>query len=408
MTCEVAVMNKRGIALATDSAVTIGRGDKIYHHAEKLFPLRSGAPVGIMLYGSAEIMAMPWELVINSYAQHLGERRFDRIEQYAQEFLCFVKSATSLFPPDVQQAWFRELVGRYWKENLAGPLATKLKQGLNNSVGTANAILAKLLKEDHATWQKYPTMDQLGTAYGDKVISEYSSALDELEKELFGAYTLNREVRDGLRTSVKFMHTQQWLHPDDRSWIVFAGMGETEPFPVLQQYRVGSIAAGRLRSFKFNEACVSREDSAIVVPFAQTDMIDMFYRGIVPDLDEKLDDIVARCVSREMTKHDEKLAPEHIERVQKAFRKALDEEIDEKYKGPLIAAVDALPRHDLAKMAEALVNLTALRMRMSVKEKETVGGSIDVAVLSKAAGFVWMKRDNLARTTSAATVLSVA
>ena len=124
-----------------------------------------------MLYGSAEIMAMPWELVINSYAQHLGERRFDRIEQYAQEFLCFVEWATSLFPPDVQQAWFRELVGRYWKENLAGPLATKLKQGLNNSVGTANAILAKLLKEDHATWQKYPTIDQLGTAYGDKVIS---------------------------------------------------------------------------------------------------------------------------------------------------------------------------------------------------------------------------------------------
>ena len=72
MTCEIAVMNKIGIALAADSAVTIGHGDKIYHHAEKLFPLRSAAPVGIMIYGYAEIMAMPWELVINAYSQQLG------------------------------------------------------------------------------------------------------------------------------------------------------------------------------------------------------------------------------------------------------------------------------------------------------------------------------------------------
>ena len=39
MTCEIAVMNKFGIALAADSAVTVGEGQKIYHHAQKLFQL---------------------------------------------------------------------------------------------------------------------------------------------------------------------------------------------------------------------------------------------------------------------------------------------------------------------------------------------------------------------------------
>ncbi len=48
MTCEVAVMNKRGIALAADSAVTLGNGPKIYHTAEKLFPLSPSVPVAIM------------------------------------------------------------------------------------------------------------------------------------------------------------------------------------------------------------------------------------------------------------------------------------------------------------------------------------------------------------------------
>jgi hypothetical protein len=387
MTCEVAVMNKRGIALAADSAVTIGQGDKIYHHAEKLFSLRSDAPVGIMIYGSAEIMAMPWELVINSYARQLGERRFDRLDQYAQEFLRFVESSASLFPTDLQLDWFRGLVGRYWKDQLSGPLATKLKQKSKNSSRTANGALAELLKEDHSTWKKYRTIKQLGIAYGDKVISEYGSALDKLEKEIFGAYTLSQEVREGLRNTVKFMYMQQWFHPHDRSWIVFAGMGEAEPFPVLQEYRVGSIAAGRLRSFKSNEASVSREESAIVVPLAQTEMIDMFYRGVIPELDEKLDEIVTRCVSRETMKQGEKPSPKQVKKIQRAFRKALEDEIDEKYKEPLIAAVDALPRHDLAKMAETLVNLTAFRKRMSVEQKETVGGSIDVAICQSASKF---------------------
>jgi len=60
MTCEVAVMNRRGIALATDSAVTLGEGEKIYHSAEKLFPLSLAAPVGIMTYGAADFMGVPW------------------------------------------------------------------------------------------------------------------------------------------------------------------------------------------------------------------------------------------------------------------------------------------------------------------------------------------------------------
>jgi hypothetical protein len=45
VTCEVAVMNNRGIALATDSAVTLDEGNKVYHTADKLFSLSPAVPV---------------------------------------------------------------------------------------------------------------------------------------------------------------------------------------------------------------------------------------------------------------------------------------------------------------------------------------------------------------------------
>jgi hypothetical protein len=50
-----------------------------------------------------------------------------------------------------------------------------------------------------------------------------------------------------------------------------------------------------------------------------------------------------------------------------------------------------LPKDELAAMAEALVNLTAFKRRMT-DSLETVGGPIDVAVISKGDGLVWVKR----------------
>lgn len=71
-------MNKHGVALAADSAVSIGDGQKVYHTAEKLFKL-SNAPIAIMTYGCAEIMGVPWEIVIKTYIQQFGERRFPTV-----------------------------------------------------------------------------------------------------------------------------------------------------------------------------------------------------------------------------------------------------------------------------------------------------------------------------------------
>ena len=58
---------------------------------------------------------------------------------------------------------------------------------------------------------------------------------------------------------------------------------------------------------------------------------------------------------------------------------------------PIVQVVAALPKDELAAMAESLVNLTALKRKISM-ETETVGGPIDVAVISKGDGFVWVKR----------------
>ena len=57
----------------------------------------------------------------------------------------------------------------------------------------------------------------------------------------------------------------------------------------------------------------------------------------------------------------------------------------------MLMAVGTLSKEDLAEMAESLIYLTYLKRRFTFAE-ESVGGPVDVAVISKGDGFIWMKR----------------
>jgi hypothetical protein len=72
MTTEVAVLNRSAVALAADSAVTLQgpEGPKIYQ-TNKLFTLSKYHPVGIMVYGAAVFMDVPWEIIIKRYRSEL-------------------------------------------------------------------------------------------------------------------------------------------------------------------------------------------------------------------------------------------------------------------------------------------------------------------------------------------------
>ncbi len=392
MTCEVAVMNKRGIALAADSAVTLGNGKKIYHTAEKLFSLSPGLPVAIMTFGAADIMNVPWETVVKIYAQKLGSRRFDALDQYAKDFLSFIEGATSLFPPEDQRGHVEGAVRAVWSGLYRDKMSERFDGVSKVSEDEKVQALVEIIKSDQEIWaKKYSDLEGLGAEYGSRVVNAYEDVIQHVEKQVFEGMKLPRAVKSDLRKTVSLMYGKEWFHPADESGIVIAGMGESEPFPALFQYRVGTVAAGKLRFAKADEARVGSSD-AVVVPFAQRETIDMIIGGIHPRLRDKLIDDVEHWPNG---KNGKPKNPERIEKRKREFADHLRKEILQDYDQPFMAAVSALPRQDLAKMAEALVNLTAFLMRMSADKDETVAEPIDVALLSKGDGFIWVKHKDV-------------
>jgi hypothetical protein len=401
VTCEVAVMNKHGVALAADSALSISDGQKVYHTAEKLFKI-ADAPIAIMTYGCAEIMGVPWEIVIKSYIRQLGERRFSAAQQYGEDFLRFVEASDMLFPASVQRDWFRRVVESVWKTDIREPWRKKLDGAPRHSPHKTAALLLQTIKEELAGFRDIAPIEQLSHAYGEQIVSEYADVLKDLETRLFHDVHLTDEIRDALRLLVKLMHTHQWFHPDSVSGLIVAGFGEAEPFPSLYIYNAGAVVASRLRWLKVDEAHVDREHPVIVIPFAQTDMIDLFCTGIYPALKERLVDIIVKCLPPQMGA---KSARAQAQETAKTVQGIIDKEFQEIYTLPLISAVEVLSRFDLAKMAEALISLTAFKARMSSQQQETVGGPIDVAVISKGEGFAWVKQKNTLKQEDAATFL---
>jgi len=73
MTAVLGILNKQAVAIAADSAVTIGdpNNHKIFNRANKVFTLSKRHPIGIMLYNSGSFMTTPWETIIKIYRKKI-------------------------------------------------------------------------------------------------------------------------------------------------------------------------------------------------------------------------------------------------------------------------------------------------------------------------------------------------
>ncbi|MXN91297.1 hypothetical protein GR160_08650 [Flavobacterium sp. Sd200] len=65
-----------------------------------------------------------------------------------------------------------------------------------------------------------------------------------------------------------------------------------------------------------------------------------------------------------------------------------------KITGPLLEILAHMGKEDMSELAESLVNITSLKRKFtsSNSSDESVGGPVDVAVISKGDGFIWIKR----------------
>jgi hypothetical protein len=398
MTAEVLIMNKGAVALAADSAVTIG-SSKVYNSANKLFALTKLHPVGIMIYGNAELMGLPWETLIKHYRQSvLGKRSFPKLEEYAEDFVRFLKT-TSFVLPAYEERYLRDLFTfqiMKVRDALVSSLQELSKTKGDFTAAEARSALQKAIDDRLTSIAEKPFIDggtdrkAIGLVTRNKVIFDKAVATVLEKVPVSPAQLAALKKLCGLSLYKRAFFGS--------SGIVITGFGETEIFPEFVCLQIEGRIGGFLKCWTAQKGAVTQQQSAWIVPFAQKEMVSTFMNGVHPEIDQAIFVTLGYLFEGlpellQPTESPQKKAAlkKKLVKLLSDFQTQIGKYAKTNFVDKILDSVQALPKDELASMAEALVNLTSFKRRVTL-DTETVGGPIDVAVISKGDGFVWIKR----------------
>jgi len=411
MTAEIAIMNREAVALAADSAVTMGKegegGQKVFTSANKLFALSKYYPVGIMVYGRASFIGVPWETIVKIYRGRLGKQKFDTLTEYADSFIAFLDGHNPLFPESEQKEHLHGTTKSYFSYQIRKDIDSEVQSIIGRQGKFADAqikeITPRVIKRHYDKWENAKMLPSIPKTHIKDIIDKYSDTIDEAIKDVFEKLPISAGSLTQLRKISASLFAKD-IFPANISGVAIAGFGENEPFPSLKSFDVEAIVNDRL---KYKERYSdSAKERAAIIPFAQREMVDTFMAGIAPDLREYVEDNLAGLLNKyaeivveNIEQFDDKEKADALKKLKQAnrnifkhYQKRLAEYVRTKYVAPVMDVVIAgLPKDELATMAEALVNLTSFRRKITMGT-ETVAGPIDVALISKGDGFIWIKR----------------
>jgi hypothetical protein len=418
MTAEIAIINKSAVALAADSAVTISAGlkeEKIFDSADKLFELCDHNPIGIMIYNGMSFAQTPIQSLIKLFRSE--KNCFDTVEMAAEAFLYYLREFGLKSPTHAISENIKIIVR---------PVVAKI-------IDSAMKKFEKSLREGTLKVTNANDYSKVLSSIYDDIIQDYLSTLNGLEdaKFLDDPFSIDNDTSEEIKKIVTSasgtwsasqsksiiriaeLTLQKCVMSDGLTGIVIAGFGKNEIFPTLISYEIDGMISGRLKYIRTNFVDVDRKKDdgsgvvrkATVIPFAQKEMVERFLYG----LDEKMQDDVSTFCNTAITSIGVKLLDKiqfataadklAIQRVlrdaEAAFVDGLKNDgfamLRKRSRAQIEDMVEFMPKPELAEMAEALVNLTSIKRRVS-RGMETVGGPIDVAIISQSEGFVWVKR----------------
>ena len=401
MSAGICIMNKNAIALAADSAVTIGQHLAIHNSANKLFALSKVAPVGVIIYANAELMDIPAEIIIKQYKNKLSQKTFDSLKEYVDDFLSFLTSNKDLF---------------HFNENEKRYVYNFYVDFLNGLEGDYTRALKRKIDEN----SRDLTPDELSEVQNDVITSTlaFVDSIQNIQDFDVIEYILanyRKDISEYISKRFPWITGESLNDLTDKTCqlfnkdffrcgyigMAFAGYGQDEIFPRMFHLHVGGIISNKIRYAVREEVFISEDSSGAITPFAQTDVMQTFLFGINDEFIGALGKEIPKQIFSTLNGIDNSCfadgkKEEVFEKLSAATPNIIDQIIakaQKEYLGPIIQSIATLPIEELAMLAESMINITSLRRKVAIDDNiGTVGGPVDVAMITKSDGFIWMKR----------------
>jgi hypothetical protein len=362
-----------------------------------------------MVYGSASFLGVPWETIIKSYRTKLGSRTFPRLEDYLVDLIRFLKQAKTLFAPTSQRDEMAAIAHGYYaflREKLETSMQEEYDQGNQLSESQIKRMFTDIVTEELASTRNWPLLQGISPQIVARIRRTYVRQINMIWRDVFEKLPMSALAKRRLtETMIEVVTRERLLERGRHAGVVVAGFGDKEHFPQLAEYVLLGMLSGHPLYCEGNQESIAGGTDGIVVPFAQKEMVATFMDGIDPKLRQEIEgsttelfkamaEIIVKEVKDKHPRYGAKLEKTVLSGIDAVLGKLYDYWADVRskdYIDPVMEIVASLPKDELGTMAEALVNLTKFKRRIS-REQGTVGGPVDVAVITKGDGFVWMKR----------------
>lgn len=393
MTSEILILTPSAVALAADSAVTID-GRKTYNGVNKLFMLSNKPPMGIMTYNLSNFSSIPLETLIKEFRNEIN----GELKTVLHFKNCFEEFLNKLLENSNHISSFQEIL-------------SKFINNITNDIEHVNNSMFEDIVNNIASKVNY---DDLKDYYEDIIekINQSESEINNLIPENMG----ESKKAKFLENLKKFIIFKLFIEP--YIGIVIAGFDDDKLFPSYIEFKITYLYENKF-ILKVNkkhddngnpvDIYDNKGNQVHVRPLAQGDVINTFLGSI----DE--------YTEYQIINYFDKIHIDYIDKLEKAMKnnpklkdkqdEVLDE-INKVYKGnqlltkdfesflnelkkqhskPILESIGALPKEELSNLAESLIKITSIKRKVQ-DDLETVGGPIDVAIITKGDGFIWTKR----------------
>lgn len=393
MTAIVGVLNKHAVAIAADSAVTIG-GTKVFNSANKIFALSKRAPIAIATYNNPDLNSVPWEIIIKAYRKKLADSKKGTLKEYVDDFFEFIK-LNNYFSTEYEQREFLKIKFCTYIDLCLQEItiANPTDDDINNSIEQRLIKLRenRTVRDCFGEFSLYDFQANFNT--------EIEFAIGRTGKNL------NKDKIIELLYSVFICN----IWGNYYSGLVFIGYGENEIYPSLFSYKSYTIINGTLHieSCTNEDVIIGQNCTAAIRPFAQRDVMDTIIFGIAPIVQSAHAQIFKTQLTSILNDLAQQINSSSTEAAEIIRNKISEEQMNgsitanyitqanllanSTYMQPFVNSTISLNIEDLADFAESLIKLTAVKRKIS-PDQPTVGGPIDVMVISKGDGIIWMKR----------------
>lgn len=395
------------MALAADSALTVG-GSRVYKSANKLFALAKDAPIGVMIFGNAEYFDVPWETVIKIFRKQADPTNWSAVSDAGGDFYSY------LLKPHLRARWVSEEdFVRQFSHWFAGAMLSRLRDR-DIAPDDDDAASDVLMYAREARRESGPLTNMEihppGKLWSVEAAGRIRPWIDDEAEKALRQYCkhVGCSVDERLLRAIQIAAAGlifRRFGSENLTGIVIAGFGADQLFPQLVSYNVDGVLNGTLRMWSSTGSDLNKPNapSAHVLPFAVSDEVFLFMERIdgqyLPILEmlmgrmleqfaaELIGEVVPQRRRRAAANKAAELIPGRASKAMELFARIRSKSASQ----PIVSVLRSLPKEELAAVAEALVELTSLQKRVA-GQLETVGGAVDVAVISRGDGLIWIKR----------------